>query len=124
MALQLKIRKIGGLRNPILIYFAALDLRQDEDSAYGLAFNLNDRAKLGENIIYAPELISDFRFRTMNEKGIPIREDKGNRTSYTRQDGLSRFSLGRSSDVVSFDGNLALSADDGRVGVVSGGNTK
>ena len=121
LAAQLKERGID-LRNPKIIYFDALDLRQDTNS-YGLAFDLNERAKPEENIIDAPELVSDFRFRTINEKGIPVRDDKGNRTLYARKDGLSRFFLGGGSCVDSNNRYLASSSDLGRVVVVSAEGT-
>ena len=117
LAKQLKKRKIT-LDNPKVIYFDALDLRKSQDSIYGLAYNLNERAALGVNIIDAPELMNNTRFKTMNEKGIPIIDNKGDRNLYTKQDGLSRFFLDRNLYMLSFFGYLSDSDGDGRVVVV------
>jgi len=120
LAKQLKKRKIT-LDSPKVIYFDALDLREEPlNSAYGLAYNLNERAALGVNIIDAPELKNKFMFKTMNEKGIPIMNNKGNKNLYTRQDGLSGFGLYEGWFVHSFDGRLAYSNEYGKVVVVSG----
>ena len=117
LAKQLGKRGIT-LRTPKVIYFDALDLKENKDSAYGLVYGLNERAKLGENIIDAPELMRDMKFRTMDKRGIPIEDKNGKRTCYTRKDGLSRFYLYRYSVLFSNDGDLADSSDDGRVVVV------
>jgi phage antirepressor YoqD-like protein len=122
LAKQLKERKIT-LDSPKVIYFDALDLRKSQDSIYGLAYNLNERAAPGVNIIDAPELMNDMRFKTMNEKGIPIIDNKGNRNLYIKQDGLSRFCLDKGLHVLSFFGHLSDSDDDGSVIVVSGEDT-
>ncbi len=114
LAKQLNKRGIK-LKTPKIIYFDALSLKEDKDSAYGLVYVLNERAKLGKNIIDAPELTRDFQFRIANEKGIPVEDKEGNRTCYTRQDGLSGFSLHRGSYVNSRSRNLAASGGNGRV---------
>ncbi len=123
LARQLKKRKIT-LDSPKVIYFDALDLRQDLNLVYGLAYNLNEKATFGVNIIDAPELMNDMKFKTMKEKtGIPLMDNKGNRNFYTRQDGLSRFSISGGSNVNSDYGGLAYSYINGRVVVVSGEGT-
>ena len=122
LAKQLEKRKIT-LDSPKVIYFDALDLKQDNNSVYGLAYNLNEKAALGVNIIDAPELMNDMKFKTMNEKGIPVMDNKGDRNLYTKKDGLSRFSLDRGLYVLSFFGYLSDSDDDGSVIVVSGEDT-
>src|SRR3989344_3544042 len=63
---------------------------------------------------------NNFLFETINEKGIPIKDDTGNRQLYTRRDGLSRFSLYwyRYSNVNSYDRDLADSYDNGQVVVL------
>ena len=118
LAKQLEKREIT-LDSPKVIYFDALDLKESQDSIYGLAYDLNEKAALGVNIIDAPELMNDMRFKTMNEKGTPIIDNKGNRNLYTRQDGLSRFFLDKGLCVLSFFGYLSDSDDDGRVVVIS-----
>ena len=117
LAEQLKHKGIT-LENPKIIYFDALDLEENKDSAYGLVYKLNERANLGKNIIDASELTNDFMFKTINEKGIPVKDENGNRNLYTREDGLSRFVLDRDSDVLSYDRYLADSDDDGQVVVI------
>ncbi len=122
LAEQLKKRKIT-LDSPKVIYFDALDLKESRDSIYGLAYDLNEKAALGVNIIDAPELMNNMRFKTMNEKGVPIIDNEGNRNLYTRQDGLSRFVLDRGLYVLSFFGYLSDSDDDGRVMIVNAEGT-
>lgn len=114
LANQLKKRNIT-LEHPKVIYFDALNLEESQDSDYGLVYKLNERAKLGENIFDAPELTEDFSFRTMDERGIPIKDIEGNRQSYVREKGLSGFCLLRDSYVYSGNLLLAISDDDGRV---------
>ena len=123
LANQLKKRGIT-LASPKIIYFDALDLRKSQDSVYGLAYDLSERAELGENIIDASELMNDMIFKTMNEKGIPIMDNKGYRTLHTRKDGLSEFCLGGLLDVSSSDRDLAVSYINGRVVVVSTEGTR
>lgn len=123
LAEQLKKRKII-LNSPKVIYFDALDLRkQDRDSPYGLAYNLNERAALGVNIIDAPELMNDMGFKTINEKGIPVKDENGSKNLYTRQEGLSRFYLDGISSINSSDDDLNNTFDFDQVVVVSGENT-
>ena len=123
LAKQFKRRGIK-LDAPKIIYFDALDLKEDKNSFYGLAYELNEKAKLEENIIDAPELVLNFQFKTMNEKGIPIKDEKENRTLYTRKDGLSRFGLNGNSVVDSDYWDLAYSGGGGRVVVVSAEGTR
>ena len=47
LAKQLGKRNIN-LKTPKVIYFDALDLKEDKDSAYGLVYVLNERARLGK----------------------------------------------------------------------------
>jgi len=119
LAEQLKHRSIN-LETPKVIYFDALNLDENQDSAYGLTYRLNERAEFGKNIIDAPELTSDSMFKTIDERGIPVQDSKGNRQLYTRRDGLSRFSLYwyRYSNVNSYDRDLADSYDNGQVVVL------
>ena len=119
LAEQLKHRSIT-LGTPKVIYFDALNLDENQDSAYGLTYRLNERAEFGKNIIDAPELTSDSMFKTIDERGILVQDSKGNRQLYTRRDGLSRFSLYwyRYSNVNSYDRDLADSYDNGQVVVL------
>ena len=54
---------------------------------------------------------------------MPVFDEKGTRTLYTRPDGLSGFCLSGGSDVDSGSGSLAVSYDSGRVVVVSAEGT-
>ncbi len=94
-----------------------LKLKEDDNSQYGLVL------VRGENFRYfeAPEL--DYsnnkkRFSRVDERGIPIFEDNGSKTLYTRQDGLSRLCVDWGSGLNSDDGDLFNSSSDGRVVVV------
>lgn len=113
-----------NLESPKVVYFDALELGETFDSDYGLVFNLSERAKVGENIFDAPELTEGFSFKTMDERGIPIKDEEGNRTLYVKRDGLSRFYLGGNSGVDSDGGVLAYSGVNGRVVVVSAEGTR
>jgi len=106
---------------PKIIYFDALNLKRDSNSAYGLIYFLNDNAEKGKNIIDTPELSEEnYSFKTMDERGVPIKDNLGKRTCYTRKDGVSRFCLYWYSNAYSNFRNLADSYDDGRVvGVTS-----
>ena len=117
LAEQLKHRGIT-LENPKVIYFDALDLEENPEFEYGLVYKLNERAESGKNIVDAPELTSDFRFKTIDERGIPVQDSEGNRNFYEREDGLSRFYLYGGSYLESRRSNLADSNDYGRVVVV------
>ena len=99
---------------PLMIPLAGLELRTDQDSKYGLAFNLTDDSQ----IIYAPQLVhinNEKRFNEAEDKGMPKFDKGGERTLYTRCSGLSRLYLNNDLDLVSVEGNLADSGRDGRV---------
>src|SRR3989344_5668972 len=117
LAEQLKHKGIT-LETPKIIYFDALDLDENLEFEYGLVYKLNGRANLGKNIIDSPELTNDFMFMTINEKGIPVKDENGSRKIYTRSDGLSRFYLDRISGVGSDGRDLAYSVGDGQVVVI------
>ena len=117
LAKQLKERGIT-LEHPKVIYFDALNLKKNKKSTYGLSYKLSESAELGRNIIDAPELMQDFRFKTINDSGIPLRDDSKSRQFYAKKDGLSGFCLYCDSDLVSYVGGLAVSYDVGRVVVI------
>ena len=118
LAKQLGKRGIK-LETPKVIYFDALNIKEDKDSAYGLVYVLSERAEMGKNIIDAPELIRNYQFKIIDGRGVPIENSDGNRTLYTREDGLSRFYLNRYSNVDSNNNDLANSNDNGRVVVIN-----
>jgi len=124
---QLKGKGIN-LDNPKAIYFDALNLRRDGNSVYGLAFDLSDRAELGKTIIDAPELDhknEGSRFSKFDERGMPVFIlQGGDKTLYTKSDGLSRLNLYGGLYLNSIWIDLQGSNSYGRVVVVSGGATR
>ena len=107
-------------REPVVIN--GLKLVEDNDSAYGLGFNRGKNFDFFE----APELSHENngrKFITIDGRGMPVFDEKGTRTLYTRPDGLSGFCLSGGSDVDSGSGSLAVSYDSGRVVVVSAEGT-
>lgn len=115
-------RQIGNkayYQDQIMIPLAGLELRTDQNSEHGLAFNLTDYYKP----FYASELShknSGKRFNETDNKGLPIFVKDGKRTLYTRDSGLSRLCLGGYLDLGSHGVILADSGGDGRVVIVSG----
>lgn len=90
----------------------------DKESNYGLAFKLTESA----NLIYAPILNKpgNFNSEDIDEKtGLPKQTKGGNRTLYTRKDGLSRLCLNRYLNLNSGNDSLACSNSVGRVVAVS-----
>ena len=101
-------------KSPLVFKASDLELILDNNSDSGLGFKIKESA----NPFNASELNNrndGEKFNQTNENGIPIFDKKGNRTLYTREDGLSRFYLDWDSDLYSRSGNLANSNDDGRV---------
>jgi hypothetical protein len=118
LAKQLRARD-KKVKFPVLVNLTDLELVQDKDSDYGLAFKLIEGAKP----IYAPILNKpgNFNSEDIDEKtGLPKQISKGDRTLYTRSNGLSRLYLGRYLYLSSNNDYLADSNSVGRVVVVSG----
>jgi len=87
--------------SPVLILLRGLALEEDDESTYGLVHLLTDETQ----IIQAPELshLNDRkRFSRVDERGIPVFDNEGTRTFYTRRNGLGRFSLDRGLDLYSY----------------------
>jgi len=106
-------------KNPIVI--TGLKLKKDSNSSYGFVFELTDKSEK----IEAPELAHfnhGRKFIRLDERGFPIFDDEGDRTLYTRNNGLAGLYLDRDSVMVSNYGNLANSDALGRVVVVSAGD--
>ena len=85
----------------MLILLRGLALEEDDESTYGLVHLLTDETQ----IIQAPELshLNDRkRFSRVDERGIPVFDNEGTRTFYTRRNGLGRFSLDRGLDLYSY----------------------
>ncbi|MFA5020416.1 MAG: hypothetical protein WC533_04960, partial [Candidatus Pacearchaeota archaeon] len=116
---QLKKRNIV-LPTPQVIYFSGLNLRRDSNSEFGLVYDLEDNAE----VIDAPKLVLDGKFNRFSDKGIPILDVKGKRTSYiTSGSRLSRFYLNNNGNANSYCYNLRDPGDRGRVVVVDAEGT-
>ncbi len=105
---------------PVIIPLNFLELTEDSDSDYGLAFKLKEDAE----IIYAPILNESDGIRFNSEDidaqtGLPTKVGSGDRTLNTRNSALSGLSLGRDLDLFSDCGDLAYSGGIGRVVLVS-----
>lgn len=102
---------------PVMIPLIGLELVNDSDSNYSLAFELTEDAE----IIYTPILNKQGRFtsRDIDKKtGLPRRtRKKGNRTLYIINSGLSGLSLDWDLNLDS-SSCLAYSGSDGRIVVV------
>ena len=113
---QLKHRCIKpSEESPVLISLMGLELREDNNSGYGLIHLLTDETQ----IIQAQELSylnNGKRFNITDERGIPIFDGEGERIFYTRQDGFGRFCLDRDLDLDSYwNRYLAYSNANGRI---------
>lgn len=117
MVAQVRARGLEpSVKNPIMIPLTGFDLT-NADNQYGLAFKLRDDAELIESPVLSGK--QGTSFNKTDDNGLPIIEKGGQRTLYTRNEGLSGLVLG---------GGLGLSSgwrlDDsysgGRVVVVSG----
>jgi hypothetical protein len=100
LAKQLKSR--GKIKLPVMIPLAGFDLIRDENSGYGLRFNIKEDT----GIVYAPVLnpAGNFSSEDINkETGLPKKTGNGSMSLLTREDGLS---------VLCRDGDLYLSAGD------------
>ena len=112
-----KLIKKRTFKQPIVIN--GLKIKQDNDSAYGLGFEQADNFEF----FISPELAhknNQRKFSRLDKRGMPIFDEQGNRTLYTRESGFSRLNLGRILGWNAKWGDLAISNSDGRVVVVSG----
>ncbi len=139
LAKQLEERGLT-LKTPKALLFDALSLRVDNDSCYGLSYDLNERAELGNNILDLPSLVhqndgkrfrfkSDVmfldkdkeiinpRFRFTND--LIVFDNEGENIIKTRKDGLARLSFDRGLYLCSSSHNLDNSNSKNRVYVVS-----
>ena len=116
-----QIKQRQELKYPVMIQLYGLELRNDEDSNYSLAFNLRDDSE----IIYVPilnENSENFSSQDIDEKiGLPKKLGEGERYFYTGDSGLSRLSLDDELGLGSLDYHLADSDGDGRVVLVKTG---
>ena len=116
LAKQIKARQ--SLKPPVMIPLNGLELVNDSQSEHDLSFKLKEDAQ----VIYAPILnkSGNFTFEDIDEQtGLPKKiGDNGDRTLYTRSNGLSGLCLSGSLGLYSGWGDLAGSGSDGRVAVV------
>ena len=94
-----------------------LELKEDKDSDYGLVLVPGDNFEYFE----APELDhtnNQRKFSKVDERGIPIFDDNGDKTLYTREGGLSWLFVNSFSDLLSYYRGLSYSGSYGRVVVV------
>lgn len=118
LAKQIKAR-LGSMptpENPARVSLRGLSLKEDSNSDYGLVFVVGDNTE----VISVPEFAhsnNQKRFARTDERGVPIFDDKGNRTLYTKQTGLSRLCLDGGWDLGLGSGgdDLAYSDSSGRV---------
>ncbi len=103
---------------PLVFKPSDLELILDNISPSGLGFKIKDSA----TPFNAKELSRKYdrkTFKVTNESGMPIFDNGGNRTNYTRDDALSGFDLDGDSGLGSRCGDLAGSSDVGRVVVLN-----
>lgn len=100
--------------NPLVFKSSDLELILDGDSPSGLGVKIRESAN-PFNALGLSNKNYGKKFKHTNEIGIPIFDKNGNRTNYTRNDGLSGSGLGRLLDLYSWDDNLAGSIGGGRV---------
>jgi hypothetical protein len=113
---KIQNKKVKDLKFPFYIPSRDLDLTNDSNSPSKLGFKLLDSAE----IIYATILNSQSGSKFSNsdidaKTGLPNQLSSGDRTLYTRSDGLSRLDLDRDLDLYSSVGDLAFSYEGGRV---------
>jgi len=117
--IELAEEKKGSVKFPFMISgFYVLPDKIDKD--YGIKivpasnFEIIEDERLSGNY-------NNWKFENVDENGLPVdlNKNKGSKTLYTRNNGLSRFYLDRDSDVDSNDRDLVVSNDVGRVVLVS-----
>lgn len=115
LAKQLTAR--GTVTMPAMIPLVSLDLVNDENSPYGLSFNVREYGK----IIHAPILLKSGNFCSEDvdeATGLPTRVGRGNRFLNKKIDGLSRLGLTRKLEISCYEG-LELSDCSGLILVIS-----
>ena len=102
---------------PVMIPLCGLELRKDDKSNYGLAFNLTDNKKL----IYNPLLnkSGNFLSEDLDGNGLPKKLGKGNRYFFGRDTGLTRVYLDDDLDLISVNEFLDDSDDEVRIVIVN-----
>lgn len=121
LAEYLDVSKIE--KTPALITGFDVASWPEDSKNYGLQFV----PRSDFSVIYDSRLLAKYnqeKFSKTDELGLPIFDKEGTRTWYTREDVLSGLGLGGGFALDSYDGDLADSAEDGRVVVVSGEDFK
>ncbi|MEK6914049.1 MAG: hypothetical protein AABW83_00200 [Nanoarchaeota archaeon] len=103
---------------PVMISLSDLELKKDDNSDYGLAFNLRDNSKVIYNHILEGNT-GFFYSKDLDKNGLPKEVGlKGNRNFYSGNSGLSRLYLDEDLDQYADDDDLAISGDSCRVVIV------
>jgi hypothetical protein len=113
-----KFLGITEFKVPLIVN--GLEVVADDKSQYGLGFKRTDKTQ----VIEAPSLShgnNQKRFFRISQDYSVKFDEKGSRTLYTRDNGISRLCLYRGSDLDSRIEDLACSNDYGRVVVVGSG---
>lgn len=118
LATQIKARG-KAIENPVVIPLSGVEVVNDRNSEYGLAFRLRDDAEL----IEAPALVGENNgasFAETDRYGMPVKIGEGNRKLYTGSGGLSAYGVDWNLDIRSGSGNLGISEENefGRIFVI------
>lgn len=109
--------KMPTPKTPFRISLKGTSLKEDNSSDYGWVFVLGDETEVIEVPEFNPQNNGE-RFSKTDERGVPIFDNKGNRTFYAKSQGLSRLCLDWYLGLVSDGGSLAYSDVIGRVSIV------
>lgn len=118
-----QLQRRGSVQYPLMMPLIGLELKSDTRSPHGLTFVLTNSSEA----IYAPQLehANDCKkFSEADEKGLPIFNDNGTRTLYTRNSGLSRLYRNGDLNLDARDGGLTSSNSDGRVILCAEGTSR
>ena len=120
LAEQVK-KRFPNMKMPVMIPYDSLELRKDENSIFGLTFNLRRDA---EKPMYAPELAhknNGERFDRINEKSRPEFIEDGKRELVTLDSSLCRLVLSREGNLLAnlhSPRSFVSSSKNGRVIVI------
>lgn len=120
---QVKEMKYSSLLDSPLVFKPSdLELISDKKSPEGIGFKIKEKA----NIFYAPQLKPENnkkRFNNVDDgRGMPVFDEKGSRTLYTRQGGLLKLSLSKYGDLCCWDDNLTKPNVDGKLHALNDSN--
>ena len=116
---QLKKRnKERTIKYPVLISGGLQPV--EGQTNYGLVAKLSDKTKVYFNVRELAYENNLKKFNRVDERGVPVFDENGERTFYAKNSGLSGLCLGGGLDLYSPWGSLADSCSDGRVVVEVG----